>query len=160
MATIYDIKLTSIDSEDIPLSQFKGIAVLLVNVASKCGLTPQYTALQNLYSKYATQGLAIVGLPCNQFMGQEPGTAEEIKDFCDTNYQVSFPLTAKIDVNGEGRHALYDLLAGDDAVFPGDITWNFEKFLINKDGDVVKRFAPQVTPDSDEVIQAIEGVLS
>src|SRR5690606_4464561 len=119
----------------------------VVNVASKCGLTPQYKKLEPLYREYQAKGFAILGLPCNQFMGQEPGTDEEIQNFCATKYDVTFPLSGKVDVNGANRNPLYTFLAGEQAKFPGDIQWNFEKFLIGKNGDVVKRFSPKVEPD-------------
>ena len=138
-----------------------GRPALLVNVASKCGLTPQYTALEALHEEYAPQGFTVVGLPCNQFGGQEPGTAEEIAEFCSATYGVTFPLLAKTDVNGPDRHPLYTELtktpdAGGEA---GDIQWNFEKFLIAPDGTVVNRFRPRTEPDAPEVVAAIEAVL-
>ncbi len=159
MSSLYDFSLPNIDGEMLNLSQFRGKPVLLVNVASKCGLTPQYEGLQNLYQEYQGDGLIVLGIPCNQFGGQEPGTEAEIKDFCTTNFQVSFPMTSKIEVNGEGRHPLYQWLAGDHATFPGDITWNFEKFLISGKGEVVARFSPKITPDDAEVKSNIEKVL-
>jgi len=143
----------------LPLSQFKGEVLLLVNVASQCGLTPQYAGLKNLKDTYSDQGFQVLGLPCNQFAGQEPGTESEIKKFCETNFQVTFPLTSKIDVNGHNRDPLYAHLAGEAAKFPGDITWNFEKFLVSKDGEVLQRFSPKTMPESEEVIQAIEKAI-
>lgn len=159
MSRLYDFDLVDIDGEVLHLHDYRGKPLLLVNVASKCGLTPQYEALESLYREYKDDGLVVLGLPCNQFMEQEPGTENEIKEFCSTNYQVSFPMTSKIEVNGEGRHPLYQWLAGDDAKYPGDITWNFEKFLVNKQGEVVARFEPKTVPDASEVIQAIESEL-
>ncbi|WP_433361700.1 glutathione peroxidase [Streptosporangium sp. CA-115845] len=136
-------------------------AVLVVNVASKCGLTPQYAALVDLQRTYGDRGFTVVGVPCNQFYGQEPGTAEEIQEFCSTTYGVDFPLLAKSEVNGEGRHPLYDLLTQtpDGEGKAGDVEWNFEKFLVSKDGEVLARFRPRVLPDAPAVIEAIERSL-
>ena len=160
MTSFYDFRLTSIDGDELDLSQFRGKPVLVVNVASKCGLTPQYEALQKLYQEYRSDGLVVLGVPCNQFAGQEPGTPAEIKMFCSTNFQVTFPLTEKLEVNGEGRHPLYQWLAGEEAKYGGDITWNFEKFLIGAHGDVVARFEPKSAPDDSQVVAAIEGELA
>jgi glutathione peroxidase len=139
-----------------------GGPALLVNVASRCGLTPQYTALEALHEKYRDRGFTVVGIPCNQFGGQEPGTAEEIAHFCATSYGTSFPMTEKVDVNGGSRHPVYDeLVAAEDAEgWSGDVRWNFEKFLIDGSGAVVGRFAPTVVPDDSRVIDAIESVLA
>jgi glutathione peroxidase len=160
-APIQDIPLTTLDGDPISLSQFADRAVLVVNVASKCGLTPQYAALQKLASDYADRGLTVIGVPCNQFMGQEPGSAEEIKTFCLTTYGVTFPLLEKTDVNGAGRHPLYAELTqtpdGDGAA--GDVQWNFEKFLLAPGVRVVNRFRPRTEPDAPEVVAAIEAVL-
>lgn len=144
------------------LSQYAGKAVLIVNVASKCGLTPQYTGLERLHERYAGQGFTVLGVPCNQFMGQEPGSAEEIAEFCSATYGVTFPLTEKVDVNGDDRHDLYDRLTGfaDAEGHTGDIRWNFEKFLIGRDGKVVARFSPQTEPEAAEVVAAVEGALA
>ena len=138
-----------------------GRPALLVNVASKCGLTPQYTALEELHEKYSGRGFTVVGVPCNQFGGQEPGSAEEIEEFCSTSYGVTFPLTEKVEVNGEGRHPAYDVLVqvADENGRSGDITWNFEKFLLDGDGEVVARFTPGVVPDDPQVVAAIEKLL-
>jgi glutathione peroxidase len=138
-----------------------GRPALLVNVASKCGLTPQYTALEELHEKYSGRGFTVVGVPCNQFGGQEPGSAEEIEEFCSTSYGVTFPLTEKVEVNGEGRHPAYDVLVQvpDENGRSGDITWNFEKFLLDGNGEVVARFTPRVVPDDPQVVAAIERVL-
>ncbi|GAA3170938.1 glutathione peroxidase [Streptomyces ramulosus] len=143
------------------LAQYRGKAVLLVNVASRCGLTPQYAALERLHAQYAPRGFTVLGVPCNQFMGQEPGTAEEIAQFCSATYGVTFPMTEKIDVNGGARHALYAQLtdAPDAEGYTGDIRWNFEKFLIAPDGTVAARFAPQTEPDAPEVVAAVEAQL-
>jgi glutathione peroxidase len=132
----------------------------VVNVASKCGLTPQYSALEALYQRYKDRGLTVLGLPCNQFAGQEPGTEQQIQQFCSLTYGVTFPMAAKLEVNGLHRHPLYRLLAGEGAEFPGDITWNFEKFLVGKDGRVLARFAPRTPPDDPAVVQAIEKALA
>jgi glutathione peroxidase len=159
--SIYDVSINSLDGTPAELPQYKGKTVLLVNVASKCGLTPQYTGLENLQKKYAGKGFTVLGVPCNQFMGQEPGTPEEIKEFCSTTYGVTFPLTEKVDVNGENRHELYDQLVDvpDADGHTGDIRWNFEKFLIGPGGDVVARFNPTVEPESDDVVSTIEKAL-
>lgn len=144
------------------LSQYAGQAVLVVNVASKCGLTPQYNGLEKLQERYAERGFTVLGVPCNQFLGQEPGSAEEIAEFCSATYGVTFPLTEKVEVNGEGRHPLYERLVGfaDAEGHTGDIRWNFEKFLIGRDGTVVGRFSPQTEPESDELVTAVEAQLA
>ena len=160
MSAFHDLKLKALDGHELALAPFKGHVVLVVNVASKCGLTPQYAALENLYQQYKDQGFTVLGLPCNQFAGQEPGTEQEIQKFCSLNYGVTFPLGSKLDVNGPDRHQLYRLLAGEGAEFPGDITWNFEKFLLGKDGRVLARFSPRTAPDDPTVIQAVEKALS
>ncbi len=159
--SLNQIPLTTLDGKDTTLGELSSHATLVVNVASKCGLTPQYTALEKIAKDYAGRGLTVVGVPCNQFMGQEPGTAEEIQTFCSTTYGVSFPLLAKTDVNGDERHPLYTELtkAADADGQAGDIQWNFEKFLVAPGGDVVKRFRPRTEPDAPEVIAAIEAVL-
>jgi len=157
---IYDLTVKDIDGKDVALSSYKGKVLLVVNVASKCGLTPQYKGLESLQEKYKDKGFTVLGFPCNQFNGQEPGTNEEIKQFCSTKYNVTFPMFDKIEVNGSNRHPLYSMLAGKDATYPGDIKWNFGKFLISKDGKVLKRFEPKTTPDSPEVVAAIEAALA
>jgi glutathione peroxidase len=159
MTNVTDFELNTLGGDAMPLSQYKGNVLLLVNVASKCGLTPQYQGLQALHQEYEGEGFKVIGLPCNQFGEQEPGSPEEIEQFCQTNFGVTFPMSAKIEVNGAGRHPLYHYLAGDEAKFPGDITWNFEKFLIGRDGDVVARFSPKVTPEASELAEAIETAL-
>ncbi|MCF9020062.1 MULTISPECIES: glutathione peroxidase [Pseudomonas syringae group] len=159
MSAFHDIKLKALDGQELSLAPFKDKAVLVVNVASKCGLTPQYAALENLYQQYKDMGLMILGLPCNQFAGQEPGTEQEIAEFCELSYGVTFPLGEKLEVNGPHRHPLYRLLAGEGAEFPGDITWNFEKFLVRKSGEVIARFSPRTAPDDPAVILAIEKAL-
>lgn len=157
-----DIELNTLDGRSTTLRELADRATLVVNVASKCGLTPQYTALEKLAQDYRDRGLTVVGVPCNQFMGQEPGTAEEIQTFCSTTYGVTFPLLAKTDVNGPARHPLYAELtqAPDNSGEAGDVQWNFEKFLVDADGVVVNRFRPRTEPDAPEVIEAIEAVLS
>ena len=160
MSAFHELNLTALDGQVLPLAPFKGHVVLVVNVASKCGLTPQYAALENLYQQYKGKGFSVLGLPCNQFAGQEPGTEQEIKDFCNLNYGVTFPLSSKLEVNGHERHQLYKLLAGEGAEFPGDITWNFEKFLLGKDGRVLARFSPRTAPDDPTIVHAIEKALS
>jgi glutathione peroxidase len=159
--SIYDTQIAALDGGPLELSAYAGRTVLVVNVASKCGLTPQYTGLEALQERYADRGFTVLGVPCNQFAGQEPGTAEEIQTFCSTTYGVTFPLTEKVDVNGAGRHPLYAELTAvaDSAGEAGDIAWNFEKFLVSPDGDVVGRFRPQVAPDAPEVVEAIERTL-
>ncbi|KMS70250.1 glutathione peroxidase [Streptomyces corchorusii] len=156
-----DVEIGALQGGSADLSRFAGKAVLIVNVASKCGLTPQYTGLEKLQERYAEQGFTVLGVPCNQFLGQEPGTAEEIAEFCSATYGVTFPLTEKVEVNGAGRHPLYERLVGfaDAEGHSGDIRWNFEKFLIGRDGRVVARFSPQTEPESAEVVSAIEAQL-
>lgn len=158
---VTDIALTTIDGRETSLADYADRAVLVVNVASKCGLTPQYSALERLAQDYAERGLTVIGVPCNQFMGQEPGSAEEIQTFCSTNYGVTFPLMAKTEVNGPDRHPLYAELTKtpDGAGEAGDVQWNFEKFLIAPGGAVVRRFRPRTEPDAPEVVEAIEAVL-
>lgn len=160
MSAFHDLTLDALDGSPLPLEAFKDQVVLVVNVASKCGLTPQYAALENLYQQYNAQGFSVLGVPCNQFAGQEPGTEEQIQAFCSLNYGVTFPLSSKLEVNGSQRHQLYRLLAGEGAEFPGDISWNFEKFLVGPDGRVLERFSPRTAPDDAAVIQAIEKALS
>jgi glutathione peroxidase len=159
--SVYSIELSSLQGTPHVLSQVVGKVTLMVNVASKCGLTPQYEQLQQLQDTYADRGFSVVGFPCNQFMGQEPGSAEEIQQFCSTSYGVTFPLSEKIEVNGPGRHPLYTELvkAADAEGTSGDIRWNFEKFLVNHNGEVVARFGPRTTPDDPAVISAIEHQL-
>jgi glutathione peroxidase len=159
-APIHDIAVKDIDGKDTTLGAYKGKVVLIVNVASKCGLTPQYKALEAIHEKYKARGFTVLGFPCNQFMGQEPGTSEQIKEFCSSKYNVTFPLFEKIDVNGPKRHPLYTALAGAESPFPGDIKWNFGKFLIGRDGKIIKRFETRTTPDSPEVTSAIEAALA
>ena len=158
--SVLEIPLKDNSGKDTSLDAYKGKVLLVVNVASKCGLTPQYKALEAIHQKYKGQGFTVLGFPCNQFGGQEPGTNEEIKQFCSSKYDVTFPLFDKLDVNGPKRHPLYVALAGKESPFPGDIKWNFGKFLIGRDGKILKRFEPKTTPDAPEVIQAIEAALA
>ncbi|BCB77435.1 glutathione peroxidase [Phytohabitans flavus] len=160
--TIYDISVHTLAGEPASLGDYQGRALLIVNVASKCGLTPQYAALERLHETYSGRGFSVLGVPCNQFGGQEPGTAEEIAEFCSTTYGVTFPLLEKTEVNGPGRHPLYNVLTAvaDDDGEAGDITWNFEKFLVSRDGEVVRRFRPGTTPEDAELVKAVEAQLS
>lgn len=159
--SVLDVEIGALRGGPADLAQYAGKAVLIVNVASKCGLTPQYTGLERLHERYAAQGFTVLGVPCNQFLGQEPGSAEEIAEFCSATYGVTFPLTEKVEVNGEGRHALYERLTGfaDAEGHSGDIRWNFEKFLVGRDGSVVGRFSPQTEPEADEIVSAVEAQL-
>lgn len=159
MSMFHELTLQGLDGQALPLAPLAGQVVLVVNVASKCGLTPQYAGLEALYQRYRARGFSVLGLPCNQFAGQEPGSEAEIAQFCSQNYGVTFPMSAKLEVNGPDRHQLYTLLAGEGAEFPGDITWNFEKFLLGPDGRVLARFSPRTAPDDAALLQAIEGAL-
>ena len=160
--TLDDIALQTLDGADTSLGQYKGNALLLVNVASKCGLTPQYAGLERLQERYAQRGFSVLGFPCNQFGGQEPGTAEEIQTFCSTTYGVTFPMFAKLEVNGQNRHPLYQQLTQvpDAEGEAGDIQWNFEKFLIGRDGAVLGRFRPRTDPEDPALTAAIESDLA
>jgi glutathione peroxidase len=161
VTSLFDFKQKTLDGKDKNLADFKGKAVLVVNVASKCGLTPQYAGLQKLHEKYAARGFEVLGFPCNQFAGQEPGSAAEIADFCERNYGVTFPMFAKIDVNGANRAPLYQWLTSQPTQpdGAGDVMWNFGKFLLDKQGKVVARFNPRVAPDAPELTAAIEKAL-
>ncbi|WP_131742456.1 glutathione peroxidase [Actinomadura roseirufa] len=156
--SVFDVEIGGLRGGSADLAQYRGKAVLVVNVASRCGLTPQYSGLERLQERYAERGFTVLGVPCNQFMGQEPGTPEEIAEFCSATYGVTFPLTEKVEVNGDGRHPLYLELVGtpDAEGHTGDVRWNFEKFLIGPDGAVAARFAPQAEPEAAEVVAAIE----
>jgi glutathione peroxidase len=158
---LFDASIDYLDGSSADLHDYDDKAVLVVNVASKCGLTPQYEGLERLQKTYGDRGFTVLGVPCNQFMGQEPGTAEEIQTFCSTTYGVTFPLTEKVDVNGPDRHPLYDELTqtADAQGEAGDIQWNFEKFLVGPGGRIAARFRPGVEPESDEVVKAIEASL-
>jgi glutathione peroxidase len=159
--TVHDIPVNTLSGEPASLGDLSGRTLLVVNVASKCGLTPQYAGLQRLHEQYRDRGFSVVGFPCNQFGGQEPGSAEEIQQFCSDNYDVTFPLFEKIDVNGPGRHPVYaELTEVPDAEGQaGDIQWNFEKFLVTPDGKVVGRFRPMTEPEDPELVAAIEASL-
>jgi len=158
---IWDAPIHSLDGKPGSLAAHKGKALLLVNVASRCGLTPQYAQLEELQEKYGGRGFTVIGFPCNQFAGQEPGSAEEIQSFCSATYGVTFPLTEKIEVNGAGRHPIYQELTEvpDAGGHKGDIRWNFEKFVVSADGARVTRFGPQTKPDAPEVVAEIERSL-
>jgi glutathione peroxidase len=158
--SIYDHTLNRLDGTPLDLREYEDKALLIVNVASKCGLTPQYEGLEKMHEQYADKGFSVLGVPCNQFGGQEPGTSEEIATFCSTTYGVTFPLAEKVEVNGDGRHSLYvDLTAVADAEGrDGDIQWNFEKFLVAPGGHVT-RFGPMVTPDDEGLVSAVESAL-
>jgi glutathione peroxidase len=158
---IYDIPISDLEGSPSSLAPYQGKAILAVNVASRCGLTPQYEGLERLQKRYGDRGFTVLGFPCNQFMGQEPGTAEEIREFCSTTYGVTFPLYEKIDVNGANRHPIYEQLTAiaDSEGQAGDIQWNFEKFLISPEGQMVQRFRPGIQPEDAMVIEAIEEVL-
>lgn len=161
MTAIYDIPINTLDGRPSSLAEHKGKVLLLVNVASKCGLTPQYTGLEQLHEKYKDRGFAVIGLPCNQFGGQEPGTAEEIQTFCSTSYGVTFPMYEKIDVNGDARHPLYKELVGvaDNKGHTGDIQWNFEKFLIDRSGKLIGRYPSGTKPEDNGLLQEIATAL-
>jgi len=168
-ASLYDIDVKTIDGQATKMAEFKGSVLLVVNVASACGLTPQYAALEKLYETYIDKGLLVLGFPCNDFGAQEPGTEAQIQTFCETKFNVQFPMFSKITVKGPNKHPLYATLIAEQpkATQPNgsiegnpDISWNFEKFLIGKDGKVIQRFAPSVTPDSPLIAQAIEGALA
>ncbi len=161
-APALDFTLKSLDGKDVDLSAYKGKVVMIVNVASKCGLTPQYEQLQDLHEKYSGQGLAILGFPCNQFKGQEPGSDEEIRKFCEANYGVEFDMFSKIEVNGDGATGLYKYLksVSTEPKGPGEISWNFEKFVLDRSGKVVARYEPRTRPDDPAVVSLIESQLS
>jgi glutathione peroxidase len=160
--SLHQHPVNTLAGEPSSLAEHAGKVLLVVNVASKCGLTPQYEGLERLHETYRERGFSVVGFPCNQFMGQEPGTPEEIKEFCSLTYGVTFPLYEKIDVNGEDQHTLYAELTtfADEEGHVGDVRWNFEKFLLNADGEVVARFAPLVEPEDQRITSAIEALLS
>ncbi|MEV0394301.1 glutathione peroxidase [Polymorphospora rubra] len=159
--TVFDTEIGALTGGPANLAQYRGNALLVVNVASRCGLTPQYAGLQNLHETYGPRGLVVLGVPCNQFAGQEPGSAPDIAEFCEVNYGVTFPLTEKVDVNGPDRHPLYAALVdtADAEGHTGDVRWNFEKFLVAPDGTVAGRFSPRMEPESADLAAAIEKVL-
>jgi glutathione peroxidase len=158
---IQNHKLKTLEGLPVSLDSFRGRTLLIVNVASQCGLTPQYAGLQQLFDSYKDRGFSVLGFPCNQFAGQEPGTAGEIQTFCETHYGITFPLFEKIDVNGDYRHPLFAELitATDGEGYAGDVRWNFEKWLVDRDGEIVARFSPLTTPDDPAVAGAIEEQL-
>lgn len=178
--SIYDIPVKTIDGNNTNLGEYKGKTLLIVNVASKCGLTPQYEGLQKLYSEYKDKDVEVLGFPANNYLGQEPGTEEEIKDFCSTNYNVTFPLFAKLSTKGDDQHPLYKYLTenkpetdvndggleeklkgfGSVRSTPSEVLWNFEKFLVSKDGEIVARFAPDVKPDDSRLVEKLEAEIS
>lgn len=159
--SIHEMELSRLNGKPESLSAYSGKVVLAVNVASRCGFTPQYAGLQALQDRYADRGFTVLGFPCNQFFHQEPGTAEQIQEFCSLNYGVSFPLFAKLDVKGEGQHPLYSLFSEtpDDSGKAGNVSWNFEKFLVGRDGRVVRRFRSKVTPEDPTIVEALESLL-
>lgn len=159
---MYEFTMKDIDGNDVSLEKYKGNVVMLVNVASRCGLTPQYEGLQAIYDKYKDRGFTILGFPANNFMGQEPGTEAEIKEFCSLNYNVGFPMFSKISVKGTDQHPLYRFLTHPETNpgFDGDITWNFEKFLADRDGKIIARFSPRTVPTDAEVIEKLEAALA
>ena len=161
MKSIYEVELPRLSGKPESLAAYSGKVVLAVNVASRCGFTPQYAGLQALQDRYADRGFTVLGFPSNQFFHQEPGTAEQIQEFCSLNYGVTFPLFAKLDVKGEGQHPLYSLLSetADDAGKAGNVSWNFEKFLVGRDGRVVRRFRSKVTPEDPRIVDAVESLL-
>jgi glutathione peroxidase len=159
-SSVYDFTLNSIDGAPTPLSSFRGKVVLLVNVASKCGYTPQYAGLEKLYEKYKDKGFVIVGVPANNFGSQEPGTNEEIKTFCSRTYNVSFPMMSKVSVKGADKTPLYQFLTDASARTGGEIKWNFTKFLVDKNGNVINRFESAITPESADLVKAVEQALS
>jgi glutathione peroxidase len=159
--SIHELVLPRLTGEPENLSAYSGRVVLAVNVASRCGFTPQYAGLQALHDRYSDRGFTVLGFPCNQFFHQEPGTAEQIQEFCSLTYGVTFPLFAKLDVKGEGQHPLYSILSesADDSGKAGNVSWNFEKFLVGGDGRVVRRFRPKVVPEDPRIVEAIESLL-
>jgi glutathione peroxidase len=159
-SSAFDLTVKDIKGADVALDAYRGKVLLIVNVASKCGYTRQYTGLEALYAKYKDQGLVVLGFPCNQFGGQEPGTEEEIAAFCSTKFDVKFPLFAKINVNGPDRAPLYTFLSGEAAKFPGKVGWNFNKFLVGRDGQVIARYESRVAPESAELTNAVEAALA
>lgn len=159
-APLHDVTAKDIDGKSVKMDVYRGKVLLIVNVASECGYTPQYEGLQALFEKYRQQGLTVLGFPCNQFGAQEPGTAAEIKTFCSAKFHVTFPLFEKIDVNGPQRHPLYAVLAGKDSPVPGNIKWNFAKFLVGRDGTVLQRFDSGTEPDAPALIAAVEKALA
>lgn len=159
--SMYEFTMKNIDGQDVKLDAYKGKVVMIVNTASKCGLTPQYEGLEALYDKYKDRGFVVLGFPANNFMGQEPGTEKEIKEFCKLKYDVSFPMFSKISVKGADQHPFYAFLTGktSNPGFDGDISWNFEKFLADRSGKIIARYSPKTTPNDPEIVKAVEGAL-
>lgn len=157
--SLYEVPLKDIDGKDTSLKAYEGKVLLIVNVASRCGNTPQYTQLQALHQEFSKHGLAVLGFPCNDFGAQEPGSNEDIKEFCSSKYKVTFPMFDKVVVKGADKHPLYETLSGKDSPFPGDVKWNFGKFLVGKDGQILARFDPRTKPDAPEVVEAIKDAL-
>jgi len=160
MSTIYEFSANSLAGDPVPMKRFEGQVLLIVNTASACGFTPQYKGLQELHLRLSPRGLAGLGFPCNQFGGQEPGSNEEIKQFCSSKYEVTFPLFDKLNVKGPEQHPLYTALTGKESPFPGDIKWNFEKVLVGRDGKIIKRWPSKIAPDSEEITKAVETALA
>lgn len=160
--SMYEFTMKNIDGSDVKLDAYKGKVAMIVNVASKCGLTPQYEGLEALYEKYKDKGFVVLGFPANNFMGQEPGTEKEIKEFCTLKYHVTFPMFSKISVKGTDQHPFYTFLTNKQSNpgFEGDITWNFEKFVADKNGKIIARFSPKTLPDDPKVVEAIESALT
>lgn len=158
--SVYDVPLKDIDGKDTSLKAYQGKVMLIVNVASKCGKTPQYAQLEQLNQDFQKDGLAVLGFPCNDFGGQEPGSNTDIKEFCSSKYKVTFPMFDKLKVKGPEKHELYQVLTGPQSPFPGDVKWNFGKFLVSRDGKILKRFEPSVKPDAPEVVTAIKEALA
>ncbi len=158
--SVYDVPLKDIDGKDTSLKAYQGKVMLIVNVASQCGNTPQYTQLEQLNQEFGKHGLAVLGFPCNDFGKQEPGTNEEIKTFCSKQYKVTFPMFDKVTCKGADKSPLYQVLSGPESPYPGDVKWNFGKFLVGKDGKILKRFEPKVKPDAPEVVEAIKEALA
>jgi len=159
-SSVFDITVKDIKGADTTLGAYRGKVLLIVNVASKCGFTKQYAGLEALYAKYKDQGLVVLGFPCNQFGGQEPGTEEEIQQFCSVKFNVKFPLFAKVEVNGPGRAPLFTFLTDDASPFPGKVSWNFNKFLVGRDGKLIARYESKVAPESEELIKTVEAALA
>ena len=157
---LYDIPLKDLQGRATSLKAYEGKVLLIVNVASKCGNTPQYAGLEAMYKKHKSQGLVVLGFPCNDFGAQEPGTNEQIQEFCEQNYGVTFPMFDKLHVKGQGQHPLYAALSGSDSPFPGDVKWNFGKFLVGRDGKIVGRFDPRTKPDDAKLVKAVESALA
>lgn len=158
--SVYDVPLKDIDGKETSLKPYQGKVMLIVNVASKCGKTPQYAQLEQLNQEFQKDGLAVLGFPCNDFGGQEPGTNDQIKEFCSSKYKVTFPMFDKLKVKGAEKHPLYQVLSGPESPYPGDVKWNFGKFLVGRDGKILKRFEPGVKPDAPEVVEAVKEALA